>query len=162
MIGATVTIRDTGEIKILKTFDVAIQAGILPEEAEQVHGEGPLTIGEIGTIHEFGAGPIPARMWLRKWVELKQAHFMQRIRKELQTMVRTQTFIEAPLNAIATEAERSIKGRIIGGHIEPRNAPRTLQRKAPENRPLIETKQFLNAIKARMSATFGNGQKLDP
>lgn len=158
---STLTIRDSGEIPILKTFDVSLEVGILPEEAGLPHHSG-MTIGEVGAVHEFGIGKIPARMWLRGWLALKEAETIASIRKELAAMVRTQTFIEAPLNAIAKTAERSVKGRIIGGHITPANAPLTLKNKSPETRPLIETKQFLNAIKARISASFGSGQKLAP
>ncbi len=77
---------------------------------------------------------IPARLWLRGWHDSKAAHVVKEIRRELEAMVRTQTFIRAPLDAIAKEAERSIKGRIIAGIIEPANAPRTLAGKQPEQR----------------------------
>lgn len=157
----TVTIKDSGPIRILQTFDVELEAGILPEQADTVHAASGLTLGELGAVHEFGVGPIPARMWLRGWHTAKAERVVKQIRKELETMVRTQTFIRAPLDAIAKEAERSIKGRIAAGLIDPPNAPRTLAGKKPETRPLIgETRQFLNAIGARVRATFGSGTTL--
>jgi hypothetical protein len=158
---STITIKDSGAIRILQTFRVEIEAGILPEDADTIHEGSGVTLSELGAVHEFGVGHIPARMWLRGWAASKSEATIKSIRKELETMVRTQTFIRAPLDAIAKTAERSIKGRIIGGLIEPGNAPRTLVGKKPEQRPLIgETKQFRNAIKARMRATFGSGQGL--
>jgi hypothetical protein len=158
MAGVTLSIKDSGPLRIIPQFDVRLDVGILPEEAGETHRESGLSLGELGTVHEFGAGPIPARMWLRGWHAEKADGILKKIRAELQTMVRTQTFIGGPLNAIAKSAERSIRGRIIGGLIDPPNAPRTLAVKAPEQRPLIgNSRQFLNAIRARVVATFRGG-----
>lgn len=160
---STITIKDSGKIRILQSFQVEIEAGILPEDADTIHEGSGLSLGELGAVHEFGVATadIPARMWLRGWADSKSANTLKSIRAELAAMVRTQTFIRAPLDAIAKTAERSIKGRIVAGLIEPANAPRTLAGKKPEQRPLIgDTKQFLGAIKARMRATFGSGQGL--
>ena len=159
--GTTLTIKDSGPIRVLKSFDVKLEAGILPEDADTKHDESDLTLAEIAAVHEFGADIIPARLPLRGWHDSKSPAVVKKIRKELETMVRTQTFIAGPLNAIAKEAERSIKGRIIAGLIDPPNAARTLASKKPEARPLIGvSKQLLNAFRARVSATFGSGTVL--
>lgn len=155
------TIKDSGALRIVKSFDVQLDVGILPEDADTKHDASGLTLAELALVHELGAGVIPARMPLRTWAAAKSAAMVAKIRKELETMVRTQTFIPGPLNAVAKEAERSIQGRIIAGLIDPPNAPRTLLGKKPEQRPLIGiTRQLLKAYRARIRATFGNGTVL--
>jgi hypothetical protein len=159
--GVTMTIRDSGALRILKTYEVNLEVGILPEDADTKHEESGLTLGALALVHELGAGPIPARMPIRGWYADKSARMVKLIRKELETMVRTQTFIAGPLNAVAKEAERSLKGRIIAGLIDPPNAPRTLLGKKPEQRPLIGmSRQLLKAFRARITTTFGSGTVL--
>lgn len=158
---STLTIKDSGKLKILKDYTVELEVGILPEDADTRHEESGMTLGEVALVHELGAGPIPARMPIRGWYADKSAGMVKKIRKELETMVRTQTFIPGPLNAVAKEAERSLKGRIIAGLIDPPNALRTLLAKKPEQRPLIGvSRQLLNAFRARVRTTFGSGTVL--
>lgn len=156
--GVTLSIKDSGPLRILPKFDVRLDVGILPEDSDTAHVESGMSLGELGAVHEFGAGPIPARMPIRGWFADKSARVLAQLRAELQTMVRTQTFIGGPLAAIAKGAERSIKGRIIAGLIDPPNAPRTLVGKNPERRPLIGvSKQLLGAYRSRIRATFRGG-----
>lgn len=156
--GVTLSIKDSGPLRILKSFDVRLDVGILPEDENTTHAESGMALGEIAAVHEFGAGPIPARMPIRGWYADKSEGVLKKLRAELATMVRTQTFIGGPLAAIAKGAERSLKGRIIAGLIDPPNAPRTLLAKAPERRPLIGvSKQLLSAYRARIRATFRGG-----
>jgi hypothetical protein len=158
---STLTIKDSGKLKILKEYVVELEVGILPEDADTRHEESGMTLAEVALVHELGAGPIPARMPIRGWYADKSAGMVKKIRKELETMVRTQTFITGPLNAVAKEAERSLKGRIIAGLIDPPNAPRTLVAKKPEQRPLIGvSRQLLNAFRARVRTTFSSGTVL--
>lgn len=153
-----VTIKDTGPLKLKPRHDFRFDVGILPEEGRERHQGTDLTIGEIGLIHEFGssAANIPARSWLRRWLAGAGEKFQQQIVTEVARMVRTQKFqYTGTLQRIVSGAARSVRARIEGGHIGPANAPSTLKRKAPERRPLIESKQFLRAIRARLSTGFG-------
>ena len=65
--GITMTVRDSGVLKILKEYVVELEVGILPEDADTRHEESGMTLAEVALVHEIGAGPIPARMPIRGW-----------------------------------------------------------------------------------------------
>ena len=96
------------------------------------------------------------RSWLRTWADLHSQRFISQVRDELARMVRTQRFENnTSLARTVDAAAKSIKARILGGHITPKDSKATLDRKAPERRPLVDSKQFVNAIHARLLASLG-------
>jgi hypothetical protein len=151
-----VSIKDTGPLRIHPKLEMRFDIGVLPEEGRVKHVNSDLTVSEVTAIHEFGAPNIPARAPIRTWADLHAEKFKGQVREELARMVRTQRFGNTTaLRNLVEAAARSMKARITGGHIKPKNAKSTLVRKSPERRPLIETKQLVNSIHARLTATFG-------
>jgi hypothetical protein len=156
-----ISIQDTGEIKAFGNLTLDLSVGIQPEDADQPHHSG-MTLGELGAVHEYGGGRVPARMWFRGWAAQYEGQVRDAVRAQLQQMVRTQRFAPGALQNIAHRMKATLVGRIAAGQITPPNAPATLLKKAPEIRPLVETKAFMRAIQAafRARTSGGNGGAL--
>lgn len=150
--GVRLHIRDSGKLSILKRVNIDLSVGIQPEDADTQHGDGPLTVGEIATINEFGNSAInlPARKWFRGWVGQHASRVTDQLRRALAEMVRTQKFQAEPLQVLAQRAQATMVGRIAAGQIGPKNAPSTLAKKSPETRPLVEHGQLMRSIHARV------------
>jgi hypothetical protein len=146
-------IKDSGALNLVRRINVDLNVGIQPEDFDQKHGDGPLTVGEVATINEFGsaAADIPARPWFRGWVGLHASRVTDQLRRALAEMVRTQRFDPGPLQVLAQRAQATMVGRIAAGQIKPKNAPRTLWGKSPETRPLVETGQLMRSIHAKVT-----------
>jgi hypothetical protein len=155
--GVTLKITDSGALKVFRELRMQITGGIHEEQGADRHDEGPLSVVEVAAVNEFGAGKIPARMWLRGWVPLGAKRVVEQIRSAMQGMARTQRYESRPFEQIAHGLMSSIRGRILAGEIKPANAAATLARKAPETRPLVEHGQMADAIHGRLRATNGEG-----
>lgn len=161
--GVRLTIRDTGEIKSVGKFLLDVSVGIQPEDAGQKHHSG-LTIGALAEIHEFGsaAAHIPMRSWFRTWADKNQDAARAAIRAALVEMARTQRYSVEPIQRIVHRMKATLVGRIAAGAITPPNAPRTLAKKSPETRPLVETKAFMRAIQGAFQASTVGGTRGAP
>jgi hypothetical protein len=149
----SLTIKDSGALSIIRRINVDMNVGIQPEDFDTKHGDGPLTVGEVATINEFGsaAADIPARPWFRGWVGQNGSRTVDQLRNMLAEMVRKQKFDPGPLQVLAQRAQATMLGRIAAGQIKPKNALRTLLGKAPETRPLVDTKQLMSSIHAKVT-----------
>lgn len=149
--GAHVTIRDTGELKIPRVYEVSMTVGVHPEEGAATPGyDGGLTVAQVAAVNEWGAGPIKPRFWLRGWLSRYKKVTVHKLRRQLTPMVRRQKYDLRQLHSTATFAAHTMAQRIVKGEIRPKNAASTLAKKAPETRPLIEGGTFVSAIRARL------------
>jgi hypothetical protein len=153
----TLRVRDTGPLHILKNVQLDLDVGLMPEDADVRHEGTDLSVGTVALINEFGstAAKIPARPVFRTWAAQHAVRFRDQIIQTTLGMIRTQKFQPGPFERLALAAQRSLKSVIASGRIKPKNAPSTLERKAPETRPLVETKQLLQAIGARIRSKRG-------
>jgi hypothetical protein len=151
---ARFTVKDTGEIKAFRRMNLSMTLGIHPEDGAVKHGD--LTVAQVAEINEYGGGNTPARMWLRGWAAKHGQRMANLLRSRLREMARTQNYKPDALEALAETMQRSMRGHIYSGVIKPKNAPATLARKAPETKPLIDTRQFVRSIRARLTAKAGS------
>lgn len=149
---ARFTVKDTGEIKAFRRMNLNMTLGIHPEDGAVKHAGGDLTVAQVAEINEYGGGNTPARMWLRGWAAKHGQRMTNMLRARLREMARTQNYKPDALEALAETMQRSMRGHIYSGVIKPKNAPATLARKAPETKPLIDTRQFVRSIRARLTA----------
>lgn len=138
-----------------------IQAGIFQDQADKVKEvleghEGPITLGEVANIQEFGAllknsegevvGEIPARSFIRAWFDENedriQAVFLKRISKLGPGQWRM------ALDQTALWIQADIQRRMRRG-IAPALAKSTSDRKH-STKPLIDTSQLLSSILAKV------------
>lgn len=161
MNGVRMVIRDSGAIPVSAVVQVDASVGIQPEDADKVH-RGGLTLGALALVHEFGLAllNIPARMWFRGWAATHAPAETRALRNALADMVRKQKFDAGPLQVIVQRMRATMVGRIAGGLIKPRNAPATLAKKAPENRPLVESQALMRAIQGKLDMRSSGGRGL--
>jgi hypothetical protein len=112
----------------------------------------PLTIVQIGMIHEFGLGRMPTRSFLRANFDDNhrkyQKALVQGVRRELLAATRSGVVLDISntqtLRRVALKVEGDIKRRIRAG-IRPANTPATIRRKGSST-PLIDTGRLIGAI----------------
>ncbi|MEY4548250.1 MAG: hypothetical protein RL685_4445 [Pseudomonadota bacterium] len=126
-----------------------------------------LTVAEVATFHEFGVGPftvttgfdadgaatgyehpgIPQRSFIRAWFDESQELIVATLQSQLALVVAGKLSAEQAAERIGLVFEGSVKQRISRG-IPPPNARSTIERKG-SSKPLIDTGQLRNAIRAR-------------
>jgi hypothetical protein len=163
--GSRLVIKDTGIKKFLTRVDFDLAAGIAPDDAQEQHPAGnggrPLTMGELGSIHEHGseAGNVPARSWLRGWFDENKDRTIAEIRAALKPAALSQLWNDsrapAALEAAARTARNGIVQRIAKG-IDPTLAESTLAKKAPKVVPLIDSRAFIDAISVQITSRKGS------
>ena len=139
-----------------------VAVGITGKSGGKPHeGGGSMTIVDIGAVHEFGAGGVPERSFLRatidKHAQKYRAHMTNGMRRGVLGAVRGQggADVESPvLKRTGLMAEGDIKRRIAEG-IAPALAPATIAAKG-SSKPLIDTGQLRASIASEIRK--GRGQ----
>lgn len=156
--------------RITVTVGVHADAGAEPHEVANDTGPaaandtGRLTIADIATFHEFGVGPfpmkgggthpgIPQRSFIRAWFDESQEFIAQVLTSQMALVVAGTLTPEVAGERIALAFEGSMKQRISRG-VPPPNAPSTIAKKR-SSKPLIDTGQLRNAIRARTEIEMG-------
>ncbi len=129
---------------------IEITVGVHADDAAHTHGTGEgLTVGDIATIHEFGApaANIPERSFIRAWADeaLASGYIATTLRTQMQQVVAGKRPLEQALNRCALAFEGAVKQR-IANNIPPPLAPATIARKG-SSVALIDTGQLRNAIR---------------
>lgn len=152
----TVTDRDRGFAKLLRQAGIKadLRVGVLTDE-EHKEGNGK-TVAEIGAIHEYGGGNVPARPWLRPVVDGRKAFIQARVRRVAEAVLRGKVSAEEGMRLLGFEIVRLVQARIRAG-IAPALKESTVARKTnkagqTKNIPLIYTAQFIGSITAEARA----------
>lgn len=106
---------------------------------------GKLSLLEVAIIHEFGAGPVPARSFIRATLDEKRAEILK-----LQVALAQQVLLgkltpEQALAQLGAKVAAMCQARIVAG-IAPPLAESTLRRKKGKTTPLILTGQLRSSI----------------
>lgn len=132
----------------------------LAEPAAPAPASGPsATIVEIGAIHEFGAGRIPERSFLRSTFDAQRKKYQKfmtnGLRREVVEVAKTgQTGPEnLTLKRLGLVVEGDVKKRIAEG-IAPPLSPVTIGRKK-SSKPLIDTGQLRASIASEIRRRGG-------
>lgn len=142
-----------GLLAELSAANFTLTAGVHSDDANHTHGDGSgTTIGDIATIHEFGApaANIPARSFVRGWYDEKFDEIRAILKTEIGAAMQGKRPMPVAFERAALRLEGSIKGR-IRAHIPPPLAPATVKRKGSST-PLIDTGQLIQAIRVRLTA----------
>lgn len=132
-----------------------ITVGVHGDVAGGAHGSpGDLTVGDIASIHEFGApgANIPQRSFIRQWYDnaLHIGEIEEVLREELGPVVTGKRTLAQALERSALRFEGSVKERIVH-HIPPPLAAVTIARKGSAT-PLVDTGQLRNAVRGKVKA----------
>ena len=149
-----VRITDTGPLNLQRKLMAEWKVGIQPEDYDQKHGgkgaddyDGR-TVGEVAAVNEFGMGTrFPSRPALRRWADKGRREHLRHLERVARKAIRRQVFQQSAGVLVAQHFERSMKAFITGGAPVKKNAPRTLWKKRPETRPLINTGHFVETLR---------------
>jgi hypothetical protein len=126
---------------------VEVTVGIHSDDADATHGEG-LTVGDIGTFHEFGTQTVPQRSFVRGWFDERQDFIATTLRTQLQQVVAGKRPLDQALERVALAFEGDVKRRITQ-NIPPPLKPATIARKG-SSVALIDTGQLRNSLRGRV------------
>lgn len=125
--------------KQLSQADKEVVAGI---QAGAVN-EG-LQVAEYAAWNEFGTRSIPARPFMRNYVDNNTDRLIRFMANGVTQISLGNATTMGLLNALGLEMQNGIKRSITGGDFAP-NAPYTIQKKG-SNKPLIDTGIMLNSV----------------
>jgi phage gpG-like protein len=101
---------------------------------------------ELAIIHEFGAGKVPERSFLRSTADAKKAEWIALIRKIMKAVLAEKLPVEKGLGILGEKAVSDVRARIReGAGIPPPNAPSTVKAKG-SSRPLVDTGRLVQSI----------------
>ena len=133
--------------------EIEITLGVHSDDAAHTHGSGEgLTVGDIASIHEFGApaANIPQRSFIRAWVDEATAsgYIAKTLSTQMAAVVSGKRPLEQACERIALAFEGAVKQRITT-NIPPPLAPATIKRKG-SSVSLIDSGQLRNSIRGRV------------
>ena len=135
----------------------SLRVGLVGEKADEPHENRPdLTVGELGTILEYGGEGLPARPFIRSYFDENYTRIMAMIRQVTLEAFRSNRPAEAlaaGLRQVGQKLAGEIQGRILRGDYTT-NAQSTVARKG-FNAPLIEEGQLYAAISYELNGLAG-------
>lgn len=149
----TITDRDNGARALLARLEAQrgarVRVGVLDDAAKRTEdGEGPLTLLEVAAVHEFGAGHVPQRSFIRATVDASEAEIHDLQRALSVQILRGDVEEDVALERLGAKVAAMCQNRIAEG-IEPANAPSTIERKG-SSKPLVDTGQLKASITFRV------------
>ncbi len=116
----------------------------------------PITLVELGEIHEFGLG-VPQRSWLGDWFDEGQGTMKQQLHGVCVAVLKEKIeSFDQGLEQLGNLYVAQIQKRIAQG-IEPANSPITIAMKG-SSVPLIDTGQFRGAITYKVTSKDGTAE----
>lgn len=164
MAKVTITDRDMGMKAVMRLIERTKAArpnvviGITGKSGGKPHEKAAgMTIVDIGATHEFGAGNVPERSFLRVTVDEHRAKYQKYLangyRREILEIAKTGAAgaEHRALKRLGLMVEGDIKKRIAAG-IKPPLHPRTIKKKG-SSKPLIDT----GALRASIASELRKG-----
>lgn len=141
-----VTDKDMGFKKLAAELSGAgtITLGVQGKEAEETHGDGPLTVGQVAAIHELGIR-VPERSWLRSWMDVQETRMMSDMARAYQQVIKGQKSRKAAMADVGYQWVVELRDNIRSGKIRPALAAATVARKG-HHTPLLDGGQLMNSI----------------
>ena len=152
MIKTTVKItdKDLGYQSLLRRLlpGPELTVGIHNEEGMKKHEKSDLSILAIGIIHEFGAGVVPERSFIRAWFDQNEEQIKADIYFAALQVVNGTITRDAALQALGDKFVRGIHARMLAG-IPPPLTKAVAKRKGHDI-ALIDTAEMFDAITAKI------------
>lgn len=124
-------------------FEVTV--GIHAEEGAGEHDG--LSNAELGTIHEFGAGDIPQRSFIRGYIDENHPAINGFVTEAANRLLAGED-PQAAADLVALQLESGVKERLLSG-IEPGLAESTKRQRGDGSVPLVKTSQLLGSIRGK-------------
>lgn len=153
MTAGRVRVVDRGASKLLRDVKAAgatVEVGVVGQEGEKpATGHPEVTVAQVAEWMEYGVpGRIPARSWLRAWIDENGPAIEARVQTETRAVIEGKRTKAQALARVGVWAVGEIQKRIAAG-IDPPNADSTIARKG-SSVPLIDTGQLRSSITSRV------------
>lgn len=151
MTAVTFQRRDTGYRKFRESLKAPeVTTGVHSAEGSEVEEGSDLTVSEIAAIHEFGAGHVPERSWLRDFVEENHGKLGDMLEKTA-VQIYKGADPDVAMKRFGLAVVGMIKERIISGIEPPLDEETKLEKQRvtggeAKDTPLIRFGQFVGAI----------------
>ena len=133
-----------------KAARAVVKIGILAGKASERHADSPLSMVEIGAIHEFGspAAGIKERSYIRKTFDDQQAELNRIMKVQARKVINGHLSVALALGQIGAWGAAAVKATIAQGpHLEPALAASTVAKRVKNStRPLLDTGQLVGSI----------------
>lgn len=132
------------------------RVGIQGKDAAKVHKGTPLTMAQVGAVHEYGspAAGVPQRSFLRATIDASPDLWTEELSKQLKRVLKEGANPKQAFLVVAEKIRAAVIAR-IDDHIPPALADSTIARKGGETTPLVDT----GALRGSISATVGEAKK---
>jgi hypothetical protein len=137
--------RDRGLEAIRRAVEEAqgyVKVGVLQEAGQREDGK--LSNAEVAFVHEFGAGKVPERSYLRSSFDTHRNAYLAMLKRMVPLIYSRKLSGRQALELMGQRAVADTKARIQSG-LHPALAPATIARKGSST-PLIDTGQLLNSL----------------
>lgn len=114
-----------------------------PASAGQ-HDEAEMNVASLAAVHEFGAGNVPERSFLRVAIRNNREKYVLLNRQNLALIVRGQMGIDQALGQLGELAKSDVQMEITEGDFAPLSAA-TINRKG-SSKPLIDSGQMRQSV----------------
>lgn len=114
-------------------------------KVESRAGARTLSLLEVALVHEFGAGHVPARSFIRATIDERRADIQKLQLAVAKQVLAGKITAQQGLAQIGAKVAGWMQARIVAG-IAPPLSPRTLKRKGKKTTPLILTGQLKSSI----------------
>jgi hypothetical protein len=145
-----VRVIDRGASRVLRELGAtgpAVEVGVIGDAAG-ASALGGVTVAQVAEWLELGTATVPARSWLRGYVDEHEAEIQARVSLEMRAVLSGSRTREQALARVGIWIVGQIQERISRG-IAPPNAPSTIARKGSST-PLINTGQLRSSITSRV------------
>ena len=132
-----------------------ITVGVHAKEGAEAHEGGPagVTLADVATWNEFGAGTTPERSFIRAWFDENQPRIKEAIRRLLTQVIEGKISEDIALERLGLWMQGEIQKKIAAG-IPPPNAARTIEKKGSD-KPLVNTGQLRAGITFEVEGPAG-------
>lgn len=122
----------------------SLKVGVTERTAETPHPKTGKAIGDIAFFNEYGTMDIPARSFIRDWVDGNIDRIAKQVGNDaLRVFMTDEKMVDALKNRGSAYRKEIL--RRIKDNIPPPNAPSTLAQKVGDT-PLIDTETLIDAI----------------
>ena len=129
--------------------DIAVDVGIIEEEAQEQHADSQLTNAEVGMFHEFGTVNVWERSFIRATIDEKHNQIARLFARLSKAMIDRKANQAKGLGLIGEQVISWIKARIRSS-IPPPLTPSTIKQKTVGGKkgtvPLIDTGQLIGSL----------------
>jgi hypothetical protein len=134
--------------RVKEIKDSYVKVGVLADDAKGgMHVPGAdLTVAEIAVVHEFGAGIVPERSFVRSTFDARREELVELGKKLMTGVIDGKIKLKPALDVMGSTLATAMKRKITeGAGVPPPNAPSTVAAKG-SSRPLVDTGRMLGAI----------------